>query len=140
MKINLLEIRICSAKFIMNLIYYDVLAIVNEVIYVHNTQHIHTQSKKVGIVKYQNLYNLYKEIITSFTHFTIKSIFTTLNTPSTEPVTCLIVTMRSAWVPTVFSIRLDTSYSYKKEELCKQQQLRRGHVFNFNFCFEKKRV
>lgn len=57
MKINLLEIRMWSAKLTMNLIYYDVLTNVNKVIFVNNTQRNHTQSKKVGIVKYWNLYN-----------------------------------------------------------------------------------
>lgn len=36
MKIDVLEIHICSAKFIMNLIYYDLLTNVNKVIHVHS--------------------------------------------------------------------------------------------------------
>lgn len=42
MKIDLLEIHICSAKLIINLIYYDLLTNVNKVIYVHS---ITTQKK-----------------------------------------------------------------------------------------------
>lgn len=36
MKIDLIEIHICSAKLIINLIYYDLLTNVNKVIYVHS--------------------------------------------------------------------------------------------------------
>lgn len=60
MKKDLLEIHICSAKLIINLIYYDLLTNVNKVIYVHS---ITTQKKwellHVSIRVYTILWNNY---------------------------------------------------------------------------------
>lgn len=51
---------------------------------------------------------------TFITQLSMKAVYTTIKASSIKSVTGLVVTVRTAWMHTVFSIRLDTFYNYTK--------------------------